>query len=93
MISDETRPRPAPRAVWREVDSEAIIVLPDQGQFKVLNAVGGRVWQLADGTRTVTQIAQSICAEYDVAADIALRDVRAFIEALVTKGALIIGEK
>ena len=88
MVPDEAYPRPAPGAAWREADGEAVVVLPDKGQFKVLNEVGARVWALADGTRSVSQIAQAICAEYEVTPDIALRDVRAFIEALVNKGAL-----
>lgn len=88
MVSDEAHPRPAPGAAWRETGGEAVVVLPDKGQFKVLNEVGARVWALADGTRSVSQIAQAICAEYEVAPEIALRDVRAFIEVLVNKGAL-----
>ena len=90
MISDDACPRPSPGAVWREVEGEAVVVLPGKGQYKVLNQVGARVWKLADGTRTVRQLAEAICAEYDVAAEVALRDVRAFIEALVTKGALAV---
>jgi hypothetical protein len=37
----------------RRLEHEAVVVLPDKGEVKVLNEVGAQIWALADGTRSV----------------------------------------
>jgi hypothetical protein len=71
--------------ISRVVNGEAVLVIPQEGQVKVLNEVGSRIWSLADGTRTIRQIAQSICEEYDVEQVQSENDVLAFIEQLLEK--------
>lgn len=78
-----------PSAVDRLVDGEAVIVLPEQGTVKVLNEVGSHVWSLIDGQRTVTDIAEAICAEYEVSADQALQDILDFLAELEARGAVV----
>jgi len=73
----------------RTIDGEAIIVLADAGEVQVLNQVGTRIWELADGTRTVQQIAEAIAAEYDVSMQQAQEDTAAFLQELVAMGALV----
>lgn len=73
----------APDIVSRLVDEETVIVLPERGQIKVLNGVGSRIWTLADGERTLGDIVQSICREYDVSSVRAEADVLAFVEGLI----------
>ena len=85
-------PYPAPTLVGRVVGDEAVLVLPGQGQVKVLNEVGARVWSLADGSRTVHQIAQEICQEFEVEDAQADVDVQHFIDVLVQKGVLLLSE-
>ena len=48
------------------MEQEAVIVLPDKGEVKVLNEVGARIWALADGSRSVREIAATIASLYDV---------------------------
>lgn len=71
--------------ISRVVNGEAVLVIPEEGQVKVLNEVGSRIWSLADGTRTIRQIAKSICEEYDVEQMQSENDVLAFIEQLLEK--------
>jgi len=85
-------PYPAPNLVGRVVGDEAVLVLPGQGQVKVLNEVGARIWSLADGSRTVRQIAQEICQEFEVEEAQADADVQYFIDVLVQKGILLLSE-
>ncbi len=75
----------APAVVSRVIDGEGVLVDPRQG-IRVLNAVGTRVWTLADGRRTVADLAQSIASEYDVDPERAQADVAAFCDDLVTRG-------
>ena len=47
------------------------------------------VWDLCDGTRTVAQVADAICSEYDVPPDTALDDTGALLENLAGAGLVI----
>ena len=89
---DNQYPYPAPNLVGRVVGDEAVLVLPGQGQVKVLNEVGARIWSLADGSRTVGQIAQEIRQEFEVEEAQAAADVQYFVDVLVQKGILLLSE-
>jgi len=76
---------PNAAVVGRIVDGEAVLVLSGQGQVKVLNEVGARIWTLADGTRTLRDIVAAICAEYDVDFRQAEADVCGFVAELAER--------
>jgi uncharacterized lipoprotein YajG len=63
-------------------EGEAFVILPETSEYKILNGVGSRVWELVDGVRTQEEIARVISAEYDVALETALADVKEFLEEL-----------
>ncbi|HID86564.1 MAG TPA: PqqD family protein [Anaerolineae bacterium] len=86
MISLDSYPLPNPAVVGRIVEGEAVLVLPEQGQVKVLNEVGARIWALADGTRTLRRIAATLCHEYEVDLAQAEADTCAFAADLEAKG-------
>jgi hypothetical protein len=79
--------------ISRPVDGETVIVSPVQGRTRVLNRVGSRIWALADGTRTIGEIVQTICDEYDVPPAEAEADALAFVERLVEDGVLVVRTK
>ena len=68
--------------VGRIVDQEAVLVLPEKGQVKVLNPVGARIWSLIDGVHTVREIAATISQEYEVGTAQAENDTIRFIRDL-----------
>lgn len=84
-VSLETYPRPAVTARGRLLEREAVIVLPDKGEVKVLNEVGARIWALADGSRSVREIAAEISRQYDVSAAQAETDTLLFLRELREK--------
>ena len=86
MIPLDSYAVPNPAVVGRIVEGEAVLVLPEQGQVKVLNEVGARVWVLADGARTLRQIAAALCDEYDVNQAQAEADVSDFVAQLAERG-------
>ncbi len=77
-----------PEVVSRLMDGEAILVHPAQGKVRVLNPVGARIWELADGSRDLGALAGAIAAEYDVSPERALADVTTFCEDLVRRGVM-----
>jgi hypothetical protein len=86
MITLDDYVIPNPNVRGRVLENEAVLVLPDKGQVKVLNQVGASIWSLADGARTVREIAAAICAEYAVDQAEAESDTLAFAAELEAKG-------
>ncbi len=78
-----------PQVAARIVDGSALIVLADSATVTVLNEVGTRVWELIDGTRSVSAIAQAIESEYEISLDQATRDVQELIQQLIDAQALV----
>lgn len=92
MTLSEKHPAPHPQVAGRIIDGEAVLVLSESGQINVLNSVGSRIWELADGTRSVDEITAAIVEEYDVSPQQAERDVNEFVQRLVEKEMLVLGE-
>jgi hypothetical protein len=86
MISLDSYPVPNPAVVGRIVEGEAVLVLAEQGQVKVLNETGARIWALADGTRTLRQIAATLCKGYEIDPSQAETDVLDFTAQLAERG-------
>ncbi len=72
----------------RALDGEAVLIHPQQGRVRVLNSVGARVWELADGTRSIGEIAEQLSAEYDVGLDRVQEDVLIFCGDLSERGVM-----
>jgi hypothetical protein len=75
-----------PGIVGQILKQEAVLLLPTKGEVKVLNEVGARIWQLADGTRTIAEIAAVISTEYAVQPAQAEADTLAFVAELAERG-------
>ncbi|MCS7220163.1 MAG: PqqD family protein [Anaerolineae bacterium] len=90
MITVDLRPRLHPQVAGRMIGNEAVLVLADTGQVMVLNEVGGRIWELIDGSRTVADIARILVDEYEVSEEQALADLQTFIQELVEKQVLVV---
>ncbi len=73
---------------WQVIDGGTILLNIAGKELMGLNDVGGFVWHLIDGTRSIAQIAQAVAAEFDVVREVVEADVRAFCEELTGLGAL-----
>ena len=83
-------PVPAKHVRGRHLEHEAVVVLPDKGQVKVLNEVGAQIWALTDGSHSVREIIAAVCHEYDVPPAVAEADTLKFLAELQQKGLIII---
>jgi hypothetical protein len=66
--------------VCRKVGAESILVpvrnnVGNLDFVYTLSPVAARIWELADGTRSIDAIAAELCGEYDVGAEAAATDV------------------
>lgn len=50
----------------RVYGDDAVVISPDEGMVRMLNPTATRIWQLADGSRSVEEIAATLTAEFDV---------------------------
>lgn len=85
MTISQGYPRPHPQTAGRVVDGEAVLILADASEIKVLNPVGSRIYQLADGRHSVTEIVDVIVREYAVTRSQAEADVAGFLEDMVNR--------
>jgi hypothetical protein len=79
-----------PDAAWRIFEDGAVIVTPQESVMHSLNPVGTRIWELADGTLTVSEILDLVVEEFEVDREEAEQDVLGFCRALADKGMLTI---
>ena len=76
------------RTAWRVYDGEAVILLAEDSTLNTLNAVGTLIWEGADGQTPLSALVSRICAEFDVEAAQAERDVMTFVDKLSQRGLL-----
>ena len=85
---DNRIPTHHPQTAARVFSGEAVIITPAENTVRMLNAVGSRVWELADGTRTVEAIAGVLTQEFDVDLAQARESATQFVDELAAKGLL-----
>jgi len=86
-ITDETIIRRSANALWRPFEQETAVILPTASAVRVLNEVGARLWQLADG-RTFGEILDALVNEYEVTRTQLRSDAVAFLSELHSRGLL-----
>lgn len=78
-------PVKSPQTASRVVDGEAVVVLPMSSEINTLNAVGTRIWELADGSHSVSDIIDRIKYEFEIDTETVKRDTVSFISELITR--------
>lgn len=81
--------RPVPGAVSRKSGDELVVILPEQGRFVVLNETGAQVWRLADGQRSLRDIAAALAEQWRIEPARAEADVLRLAGQLLERGALV----
>ena len=86
MISPEQYIAPEKRTASRILEKEAVILTLEDSMLHTLNRVGSRTWELADGTKTIEEIATIISDEFEIEKATAQADILEFVEELQGKG-------
>ncbi len=89
-LTQESRPQGLDEVVLQAAGDELVLVLPAQGQVKVLNSTGAFIWKRLDGRRSLREIAAALSGEFAIDAENALQDVLAFTRALLERGLVTI---
>lgn len=76
--------------VWRDIAGEVVIVDQDDGTIRTLNKTASYLWMLADGTRTITDLADSLAERYEVTREQARADASEFLRELAETGLIAV---
>ena len=87
----DDRPLRDERVVWRRGDEGVVILNPNDGQYFSLDEVGGRIWELCEGGRSVAEIAAALAEEYDAEAAVLAADALELLAELKEAGLVTSG--
>jgi hypothetical protein len=76
----------SPAPLTALVDREAVMFLPEAGQYFALGDVGSRVWELIEEPVAVGELCESLRARYDVSPSVCRDDVLPFLAELCEAG-------
>jgi len=89
MINRESCPKHGAQVIAQKASNDWLLLNMEDGNYFSLNDIGGRIWELCDGTRSVSQLAVALAAEYDASAEVLEKDIVELLEGL-QHGKLII---
>ncbi len=82
----EVSPKRNPEVKWRSEDENLLLYTATDDRIIVLNQTAAFIWKLADGEKTVEEIADELVREYEsVTREKALKDVHKVIQNLKSK--------
>jgi len=85
-----TRLQRRPNILKQEAAGTVVLLNMDDGRYFAMDEVGGRVWDLCDGSRTLSAIAAILAEEYEAPAATIARDLAELINALTNED--LVGE-
>ena len=86
MVGKDSLVNRSDKAVYRVLDNEAMIVDPGGNKMSVLNSVGSRIWEMANGETAIKEIVRAVHEEFNITYEEALADTIEFLEELSGKG-------
>lgn len=91
MIGLESQPRAREGILKQRVEDETILFHLEDGQYYALDEVGGRVWELCDGTRSVADVISVICREFEAPVETIEADVLELLGELASEKLVVAG--
>jgi coenzyme PQQ biosynthesis protein PqqD len=88
MINRESCPKRGEQIIAQKAADELLLLNMEDGNYYSLNEIGGRIWELCDGKRTVSQVIAALAAEYEAPHSTLEHDVVELLEDF-RKGKLI----
>jgi hypothetical protein len=86
MIGPESHPCRSEHVLTQESGGSLVLLDSKGGRYYDLDEVGARIWQLADGTRSVATIASLLAEEYDAPPATIQSDALELVAELVKDG-------
>lgn len=74
--------------LWREMDGNAVIVSPKDGQVRVFNEVGTSIWHDLVAGHDLAHIQARLVQDYAISEQQAAQDLDSFLKELLERGIL-----
>ncbi|MCC7073713.1 MAG: PqqD family peptide modification chaperone [Deltaproteobacteria bacterium] len=84
------RVRPAPGVQARVIDGQTAIIVAERRQLHSLNTTAAFIWERADGSRTLAQLAEEMLPHFEVELATAQDEVLSFVLAAIQNGMLVV---
>jgi len=88
-MGDEARVRRDGRLPFQELEGQAVIVVPARREMHELDETATFLWRELEGSRSVAELVEALCGEFEVEPARAEEDVRAFVARLEEKGLVV----
>jgi hypothetical protein len=79
-----------PSLAWRTIEGEVVVISPEDSLVHELNETASFIWNVTNGERTSTEIAELLAQEFEVSPEVARVDAEELIAALQEKKLLLI---
>jgi len=89
MITLESCPQRGEQVIAQKASNEFLLLNMEDGNYYSLNEIGGRIWELCDGKRSVSQVVAALATEYEAPGATLQNDVIELLEDF-HKGKLIV---
>lgn len=89
MSGTEIYPKQTEQILTQQAKETLILLNLESGTYYALEEIGGRVWELCDGNRTISEIVSVVCEEYDAPSQMVETDVRELIGELINEKLLV----
>ena len=85
MATLKSIPVPNPNFCVRKLSTETVFMAPKGDKIHALDEVGTDIWESVDGQKTLGEILENICQQYEVQQSIAEADLYVFMDGLLAK--------
>lgn len=88
-MPDAARYRRDTRLPFQEIQGQAVVVVPARREMHALDETATFLWAELGRERTLMELVEALCAEFEVEASAAEADVREFVASLEGKGLVL----
>jgi hypothetical protein len=89
MMTLESCPKRAEQVIAQKASNDVLLFNMEDGNYYSLNEIGGRIWDLCDGSRSVSQLVTLLATEYEASPEDIEKDITDLLEGL-QNGRLIV---
>lgn len=82
-------PQRREQIIAQKGSSDFLLFNMNDGQYYSLNEVGCRIWELCDGNHSITQLVETLAAEYDARPEMLVKDVIELLKELESRKLLV----